>query len=35
MTVTVEIDHNLLVLIVCVVVIWAIVRICQAYMENV
>jgi len=35
MTVTIEIDHNLLVLVVCVVVIWAIVRICQAYMENV
>jgi len=35
MMITIEIDHNLLVLIVCVVVIWAIVRICQAYMENV
>jgi len=35
MTVTIEIDHNLLVLIVCLVIIWAIVRICQAYMENV
>jgi len=35
MTVTIEIDHNLLVLIVCVVITWAIVRICQAYMESV
>ena len=35
MTITIEIDHNLLVLVVCVVIIWAIVRICQAYMENV
>jgi len=35
MTVTIEIDHNLLVLVVCVVITWAIVRICQAYMESV
>jgi len=35
MTVTIEIDHNLLAIVVCVVIIWAIVRICQAYMENV
>jgi len=35
MTVTIEIDHNLLVLVVCVIIIWAIVRICQAYMESV
>jgi len=35
MTITIEIDHNLLVLVVCVVIIWAIVRICQAYMESV
>jgi len=35
MTITIEIDHNLLVLIVSVVIIWAIVRICQAYVENV
>jgi len=35
MTITIEIDHNLIVLIVCVVIIWAIVRICQAHMESV
>jgi len=35
MTVTIEIDHNLLVLVVCVVIIWAIVRMYQAYMESV
>jgi len=35
MTVTIEIDHNLLVIIVCVVIIWAIVRIYQAYVESV
>jgi len=35
MTITIEIDHNLLVLIVCVVIIWAIVRICQTYVGSV
>jgi len=35
MTITIEINHNLLVLIVSVVIIWAIVRICQAYVESV
>jgi len=35
MMLTIEIDHNLLVLIVCVVIIWAIVRIYQAYVEGV
>jgi len=35
MTVTIEIDHNLLVLIVSVVIIWAIVRIYQAYVGSV
>jgi len=35
MTITIEIDHNLIVLIVCVVIIWAIVRMYQAYVENV
>ena len=35
MTVTIEINHNLLVLVVCVVIIWAIVRIYQAYVGSV
>jgi len=35
MTITIEIDHNLLVLVVCVVIIWAIVRIYQAYVGSV
>jgi len=35
MTITIEIDHNLLVLIVCVVIIWAIVRIYQACVGSV
>jgi len=35
MTITIEIDHNLLVLVVCVVIIWAIVRMYQAYVGSV
>jgi len=35
MTIAIEINHDLLVVIVCVVIIWAVVRIYQAYVESV